>query len=318
MPTIMKILVDGSGLAPYEILRIVRNAPNRYKRYFIRKRNGGSRSISHPAKELKILQRILVDAVISKFPVHPAATAYRSGLSVRHNALPHAGLTMIKKMDFRDFFPSLTEADWQAYCRETKCLEDHEDIEITTQLLFQRQPGSRTLRMAIGAPSSPSLSNALMFEFDKLITDRVGAENIVYTRYADDLTFSAPRTGYLTSVEPIVRTTLNDISTPAQLTINKDKTTTVTMKYARKITGVVLSNDGRVTIGRDKKRLIRAGIHNFVKSSISDDDIIYIAGQIAFAKSAEPDFFDAICRRHGKATINSMLSKAGQLARRGA
>jgi hypothetical protein len=75
------ILFCESEGSEYDILRIVRNAPVRYKTYTIQKRNGGDRIISQPARELKALQRLLVDGLLYHLPVHPAATAYIPGVT---------------------------------------------------------------------------------------------------------------------------------------------------------------------------------------------------------------------------------------------
>lgn len=71
-----------------------------------------------------------------------------------------------------------------------------------TFLFHRARKSSEVLILAIGAPSSPRLSNVLMHDFDQMVSEEVKSDKIVYTRYADDLTFSAPRTGHLTRVEP--------------------------------------------------------------------------------------------------------------------
>jgi retron-type reverse transcriptase len=86
-------------------------ASYRYKRYPIPKKSGGVRLISHPARELKLVQNWLVDNVLNRLPVHDSATAYRQGSSILKNAAPHAKNNFLLRIDFRDFFPSLTRAD---------------------------------------------------------------------------------------------------------------------------------------------------------------------------------------------------------------
>ena len=85
-----------------------------------------------------------------------------------------------------------------------------------------------------------------MFDFDLAIAEALAQDHVIYTRYADDLTFSAPRTGHLVNVEKIVRATLRALQYP-KLTVNDDKTTRVTGKYGRKVTGLTLTNDGKVS-----------------------------------------------------------------------
>ena len=116
MSMLLRLLVSETGLSEIDVLRIVRNAPIRYKTYLIPKRGDGFRSISQPARELKALQRVLLQEVLAKLPVHPSATAYREGKSIRDNALAHVGGGPIMKFDFKDFFPSIKARDWRLYC----------------------------------------------------------------------------------------------------------------------------------------------------------------------------------------------------------
>jgi hypothetical protein len=259
MSKIISYLSEETALAESVVSKIVASAPRRYKTYWIEKRSGGERMISQPAREVKALQRILLSGPLKDLRIHPSAMAYREGISIVDNAKRHAGVgRCILKMDFANFFPSITSSDWRRYCHETRCLVDEEDVAATSALLFH-QGGGSSLRLAIGAPSSPTISNALMFDFDEQISALVAKDNIVYTRYADDLTFSAPRTGYLKDVVKNVRYVLKNLSYP-RLRINNDKTVVATTKYRRNVTGLVLANDGRVTIGRHRKRVLHAMI----------------------------------------------------------
>lgn len=62
---------------------IARTAPNRYKVFYIPKRNGRDlRLVAQPAREVKAIQRLIIQLIENKLPIHDAATAYRSGGSI--------------------------------------------------------------------------------------------------------------------------------------------------------------------------------------------------------------------------------------------
>lgn len=308
---LLKQLSSETGLTESALRNIIANAPERYKQYYITKKNGGTRKIAQPARELKLVQRALVEVLLKKLPVHSAATAYVSGRSIRDNAHMHSGSGPILKMDFKDFFPSITESDWVAYCAETGCLSQPADIKLSSQILFHRPSGGRVLRLAIGAPSSPLVSNLLMFNFDAAMAEMVAKDHVTYSRYADDLTFSGPRTGHLTGVKKAVKAVLRDIPYPS-LRINHEKTTYITTKYHRKVTGLTLANDGRVTIGRDNKRALRSQIDHYQRGHLSETDIAELAGRLSFVKSAEPSFYFKLIEKHGFAEIQKILSRGNR------
>lgn len=302
MDKIVEALAVETGMDVALVARIMRSAPVRYKTYRIPKRTTGFREISQPAVEVKALQRGLIEILLRNLPMHHAATAYRAGMSIKDNAMRHAGNGPILKMDFKDFFPSIKPRDWSAYCKRTGVLSDSVDIHLTSLLLFQRPKGSSVLRLAIGAPSSPFLSNALMFDFDEAIAEAVAKDHVTYTRYADDLTFSAPRTGHLVNVEKIVRATILALQYP-RLTVNDEKTTRVTRKYGRKVTGLTLTNDGKISIGHKRKRLIHAAVHHASLGKLSPASLGELKGLLGFANSAEPQFINTLRQRYGAALI---------------
>lgn len=299
MSDLLRFLSTDTGLPGSDLLRIIKSAPRRYKVYFIPKRRSGElREIAQPARELKILQRALVIRVISQLPVHEAARAYRSGLSIRDNALPHAGGGPILKMDFRNFFPSIRNIDWEKYCEINNVLSV-EDRGLSSLILFRRVKGEKFLKLSIGAPSSPALSNVLMYEFDKLVSAAAGRRRISYTRYADDLTFSGQRAGMLRDMVSEVSAAARKIDFP-RLQVNEDKTTFITSSRRRTVTGVTLANDGKLSLGRDRKRLISSKIHRASLGKLSASEMQEAAGQLAFANVVEPEFIARLKRRYGE------------------
>lgn len=298
MNTLLPLLISNTGLSEHDVLRIVRNAPIRYKTYRIPKRAEGTRVISQPARELKALQRILTSELLSKLPVHPGATAYRPGVSIRANAAAHAKNGPILKYDFKDFFPSITSKDWLNYCENNRVFDNDEDLWMSTNILFQKRRGESRLTLAIGAPSSPSISNILMRDFDSTVSALVAKDHVTYTRYADDLTFSARRTGYLTGVDKILKRILREMKSPS-LTLNLSKTAMATTKYKRFVTGLVLTNDGAVSLGHDRKRKIRAAVHHVKLGKLNEQQLAKLAGMLAFVNDVEPQFLAKLERTYG-------------------
>jgi len=302
MVSLLRAMAIETGLSEAVVHRIMQSAPNRYKEYTIDKRSGGKRLISQPAKEVKLLQRAFVELYLSKLPVHAAAMAYRPNLSILDNANAHAGCGSILKMDFKDFFPSIRKAHWISYCTEFSILENSSERELAASLLFRRPKGSGTMQLAIGAPSSPALSNVLMFQFDEIVSSTVAEDKVTYTRYADDLTFSADRSWNLVDVEKIVKRALREISYP-KLWLHPNKTIHVTKKFSRSVTGLVLANDGRVTIGKRRKREIHAAMHAASQGRLDARKFQQLAGMLAFVHSVEPSFIEILERRYGLETI---------------
>lgn len=309
MSDLIRKLIEGTALSEATIRQVISSAPRRYKHYTIAKRSGGRRAIAHPAREVKALQRILLREFLSNLPVHPAAMAYEPGLSIRTNAAIHANNNgPILKMDLKDFFPSISVRDWMLYCAAHK-LFDISDRIYAGRILFHKPKGRSDLRLAIGAPSSPHLSNLLMYEFDRRIAEAVAEDYVTYTRYADDLTFSAKRTGYLNKVQATVRRVIREMAYP-KLTVNEAKTVLATPKYHRQVTGLVLTNDGRVSLGRERKRRISASLHHFKMGRLTPKQARELLGTMAFSRDVEPEFFLRMELKYGKETFELLKRSA--------
>ena len=212
------------------------------------------------------------------------------------------------KIDFESFFPSIRSFDWVNYCKRYAVLTE-DDCHLTSKLLFKKEKGLRGLRLAIGAPSSPLISNILMHDFDEKVSQLVASENVVYTRYADDLTFSAPRAGYLVNVERQVRQILNSISYP-RLKINNNKTVRVTAKYRRPVTGIILTNDGKTSVGRDRKRILSSGVHHTKRGDLDIIEMKRLSGHLAYVSAVEPEFLTRLEKKYGREIID-YLKKVG-------
>tara|TARA_R110002073_G_scaffold322729_1_gene499489 strand:+ start:260 stop:1213 length:954 start_codon:yes stop_codon:yes gene_type:complete len=310
MSKLISELSSATGLSKFDIQLILSNAPKRYKFYTIPKRNGGKRLIAQPSFELKVIQRAFVSVILDELPVHEAATAYEIGTSIKLNAERHVQNGPILKFDFKNFFPSITPKDWKKYCEINNILSDS-DVYLSSKLLFHYSKFERRTCLAIGAPSSPKLSNVLMYDFDCRISERVKSDKVTYSRYADDLTFSALRTGFLVNVRSNLNKVIKEIECP-QLTINEGKTALITTKYRRQVTGLTLSDQKRVTLGRSRRRLLRSMVHRFYCGQLAAEDIPKLHGWLSFANDVDKSIVEGFARKFGQDIIDRVRDAANK------
>lgn len=294
-----------TGLTLNEVAKIAGIGPKRYKVYTIPKRSGGQRLICHPSRELKALQYVFLRDILVQLPIHEAATAYKIGSSIKLNASRHLSSRIILKLDFEDFFPSIKVSDWVNYVKENLPNWTAQDIEFSTYVMFWGAGGYQPVCLAIGAPTSPLLSNAIMFQFDSLISDYTNTNGLVYTRYADDITISSA--GHLdkNAIMAEIHSAINLIEYP-KLKLNLAKTKLASKATLRRVTGLVLANDGTLSLGRDRKRLISSMVHHALTGQADPSTIAHLAGLLSFANDIEPSFVVALRRKYGDARVQAL------------
>lgn len=276
-----------------EIAHLIHTAPSRYKVHEIEKRNGrGKRVIAQPTAEIKLLQRFLLQKFVSNLPVSGAAIAYRAGHGIIDHASVHAKNKYLLKLDFKDFFPSIRAGDFVKHLYKYSDLKT-EDAKALSRLFFWRPKGQRALFLSIGAPSSPTISNTLMFDFDMKLIEFCVKNGITYTRYADDLALSTDHPYVLAEAHKFVVTLCESIRSP-KLLLNDTKTVFTSKKHHRQLTGLTLSNNGKASIGRNKKREIRAMAHHYKLGKLKPEDLSRLRGWLAFTMSIDKAFVKTI------------------------
>jgi RNA-directed DNA polymerase len=287
---VLQHMASDLAMLPSHLAKIIQTAPLRYKLFEITKKSGGVREVAQPAREVKAIQRWVIDNIGPRLPIHEAATAYRNESSIRKNAAAHASSRYMLKLDFTNFFPSILKRDIDSHLsRHCHELLDPEACKLIAHVCCwapRRQP---PLRLCIGAPSSPLFSNSLMFEFDSHLSSVAKKESVVYTRYADDITISSRKRGKIDHFDKFVKLILAELPYP-RLTLNEAKTVRASRAGKRVITGLVITPEGNLSIGRDRKRLIRAMYHRSLTNEISEKEAQKLCGLLAFADNIEPGF----------------------------
>ena len=110
--------------------------------------------------------------------------------------------------------------------------------------------------LRIGAPSSPLVSDFFTYQFDCAINNMCLKKEIVYIRYADDLTFLTEHKDILFELPALVKENLAAFIGNS-IRIDRKKTKFSSKAHNRHVTGITINNDGNISLGRERKRYIK-------------------------------------------------------------
>lgn len=197
---------------PYRFLRrTAERAINPYRTFKIKKHSGGYRHINAPCPKLLITQKWIDKYILPELKVSPYSFAFNQGQSIVKCAEIHLGCEWLIKIDLRHFFESLSEIQVYRIFSEIGYdnLLSFEMARLCTKVLRvsskkYKKPNwkshnissilnyndDRVGHLPQGAPTSPKLSNAIMYDLDFKIANKASLFGMEYTRYADDITLS--------------------------------------------------------------------------------------------------------------------------------
>ena len=318
---------------------ILKEAPLLYKVYGIPKKDKSTRTIAQPTPKLKQLQRETVLELEKNLPIHPCAKAYIKGVNgILANAQTHKDSKYFFKYDFKNFFPSIKAADFNIQLENAGYSEsDRIDLlkiifrfkkeknkektkEIYTALRdtdFNQNTNPDLLKLmiedyqdefqlSIGAPSSPFISNAIMFDFDTRMDNWAKENDFIYTRFADDITISCQKKIVPKIITTALNKTLKSLEYP-KLRLNNKKQKSVSLKSRVTITGLNITSEHKVSLGRKKKKDIRAMIDHYVKGTFPKHKINELSGWLALANAVDNNFFKSMQTKYTPERIASIM-----------
>jgi RNA-directed DNA polymerase len=237
-----------------------------YHRWTVPKRSGGERLISAPKPELKRAQTWVARNITEHLPVSGAAHGFLAGRSTLTNATVHAGARVVVKFDVRDFYPTVSLPRVKGLFRKAGY---GEQVATVLALLTTESPreaielhgrthyvatGPRSLPQ--GAPTSPSITNALCLRLDARLIGLATKLGFRYTRYADDLTFSFHGPGRIPVAR--LRKAVPEIVAAEGFVIHPDKTRVMRSGARQRVTGLIVNTaPSEAPIARVPRKLVR-------------------------------------------------------------
>lgn len=256
----------------------------------IPKARGGFREIHPPHDVLKKVQRAILERVLYQVPVHLIAHGFCRDRDILTNIAAHRSARTIFNLDLKDAFPSVHQrrvrANLEGHVRRLvsrqfgpRCTAEQRHSLLDLLVTLTTHNGS----LPQGASTSPALLNIVCMRLDRDLFSLCGTHGLTVSRYADDITISSTQSAISGEIRKRIRSAIS----AAGWKINQRKVIYAQRSHghAIEISGLIIQEDGRLSIAPDRRKAYRRFLLEQVASErIADDMRARAEGIIAFAR----------------------------------
>ncbi|MGB3206577.1 MAG: reverse transcriptase family protein [Crinalium sp.] len=273
-----------------------------YIRFKKAKKIAGERIISAPLPDLKRAQHWVLNNILQKIEIHDAAHGFCRDRSIVTNATPHVGAEVIINIDLQNFFSTISYNRVQGLFQSlgysqaaatifallcTEPVVEEQEIYGKTSFAELKQR-----RLPQGSPTSPAITNIICRSLDCSLSAIAQNYKFTYTRYVDDLTFSASGEN-VKDTNKIVKQ-IQAIVTQEGFAINQEKTRILRNSQQQQVTGIVVNE--KLNISRKTLKSFRATLYQIENEGLegkhwgnSSNLIASIAGFASFVAMVNPE-----------------------------
>lgn len=238
-----------------------RKTDNLYITFEIPKRNGGVRTIEAPLEPLKSVQKSIANELYSELrKYYPDnlqlyyAHGFVKGKGIISNATVHRNKKYILTIDLENFFDSFHFGRVKGYFEKNRYFKMSSEAALCIAQLTCYKG-----KLPQGAPSSPIITNLICSILDRRIALIARKYKVIYTRYADDLTFSTNDKYFGEKHEQFLVELSKEIQ-KAGFKINDSKTRFLRNNRRQEVTGLIVND--RVNVKREYYKATRSMAHN--------------------------------------------------------
>jgi RNA-directed DNA polymerase len=272
-----------------------------YVYFEIPKRSSGSRRLAAPQPKLAKAQAWVLHNVLEKLSTEEPAHGFIKGRSTVTCAAPHVGRDLVINLDLTEFFPTIRLERVRGVFRRLGyspavatifallCSEAPRTSALFEGKRYWVAVGPRALPQ--GACTSPALSNQIARKLDRRLAGMSKKYGFSYTRYADDLTFSAPP-GKRSEL-PMFLARVRHIVDEEGFALNPRKGRVQGAARRQSVTGIVVNQ--KPSVPREEVRTLRAILHHAKKTGLAAQNReglphfeAHLAGRIAYVHMVDP------------------------------
>ena len=296
----------------------------RIKKRMVEHRPTQYRTICAPSPGLMKVQRWITQNILAHVPAHICSVAFSKGDSLYKAVEPHCQAKWLVKIDVQSFFESISEStvyrlfdslgfeplvafEMARLC--TRAQHDAQskkvqgqDYNLASPYVIEQYMHSVQGHLPQGAPTSPMLANLACRGLDERLAAIAEEQNLNYTRYADDITFSSSDPNFGREMAKILIQLVYRELARQGLRPNTAKTTVVPPS-ARKIVLGLSVEEEMPRLARHFKDLLRQHIHYLTHPDVGPikhatarkfASVVglrhHVGGLLTYAAQIEPDW----------------------------
>ena len=199
---------------------------------------------------MRVLNRHLTAYFRDRCLPGDAVHGYVPGRSILTNAKAHAGAAFIVKADIADFFRAITAETVERRLRDLGLGKRCAELLARVSCIEGR--------LGLGIATAPTLANLVASELDTAFIKLALQTESVYTRYADDLTFSGARV-------PPSQNDISEVLESHRFGLAEGKFCKKKRGQAVVVTGLTVVDPDRPRVPKKFKRRIRQELHYIEK-----------------------------------------------------
>lgn len=231
------------------------------------------RLIYKPSLHLKKIQQWILKNILNSIPLSENCHSFTAERSIVTNAKAHLQNSNSKmlKIDIQNFFHSI---EFNQVIDLFKNIGYSHELSESLAILCTNEDGTPCQ----GFSTSPQISNIVFLPLDKIIKGICKENNLIYTRYADDLTISGESL-LENDIDNYIQC-LSAILKKENFRINNKKTKFFKNQTQKRVTGITLNND-HLAVPKKYKRYLEKEIYFIRKFGLTQHmkktDIIHIS-----------------------------------------
>jgi len=277
------------GMTPKELsyLTYVLDDSKKYQVFTVPKKSGGVRKISRPTAALSETQKKVASFLKTYYRKKSCSFGFEDGESILSNAEMHKKKAVILNIDLEDFFGTINFGRvYGLLLAKPFGFSEQAAATIAKLVTFQN-------RLPQGSPASPLISNMIARRLDGRLTVLSAKNNLTYTRYVDDLTFSTTQRRFPKTLvkDPAIEnvslgSALKKIITSEGFGISKTKTRIEPRIVRQEVTGIVVNEFPNVS--RRYINSVFGMIYSWKRHGIVGAATVYLARYRTKASSMDP------------------------------
>jgi hypothetical protein len=247
---------------------------NMYHIFRIPKKDGTTREISAPDEPLKEIQRKLAKVLTAVYEDKVCTYGFIEDKNNVGNAEQHTKKRLVFNIDLKDFFS-------QIHFGRVRGMLMHAPYNLSDEAATTiAQIACLNGRLPQGAPSSPIITNMICMPLDNALMRLAKSTRCVYTRYADDITFSTYKHAfdrslvYVDREDVVIGDKLASILKKHSFVVNPQKITLRSRVCRQEVTGLTVNEFPNLR--RSYIKQLRAIIHSCEKYGVLAAARVYV------------------------------------------